>query len=101
MRKLQLELSDDDLRKIFRLFSSPTDEELIQIFDPSSRRFYGLEDLGEEYNLTQEKREFSIDAWRAVTYFLHHKGFALVKDGSEYNLGTLSGYSAETGDRNV
>jgi hypothetical protein len=93
MRKLELELSDDDLRKIFALFSSPTDEERLRVFDPANRSFYGLEDLEQEYSLTEERREFALDAWRAVTYFLHDKGFALVKEGHEYNLGVSSGYS--------
>lgn len=85
-------LSDDDLRELFALFSSPTDDELRQVFDSSHPNFYKREDLDAEYSLTQEKKEFADDAWRAVTYFLHRKGFKLYKDGLEIDLAS-SGYT--------
>ena len=34
----------------------------------------------------QEKREFALDAWRAVIYFLHSKGYSLYKDGQQVSL---------------
>lgn len=86
-------LSDDDLRELFALFSSPTDDELRQVFDRSHTNFYKREDLGAEYSLTQEKREFADDAWRAVTYFLHQRGFKLYKGGLELDLAASSGYT--------
>jgi hypothetical protein len=90
----KLTLSDEDLREVFALFSSPADDELQRIYQPSNRLYFDFEQIGQEYNLTQEKREFAIDAWRAVTYFLHRKGFRLAKDGIEYDLLASSGYSA-------
>jgi hypothetical protein len=38
------------------------------------------------YELREEKREFALDAWRAVTFFLHSKGYALTKDGKIFEL---------------
>jgi hypothetical protein len=86
----RLTLSDDDLRELFALFSSPTDHEVRQVFDSSHSNFYKREELNDEYSLTQEKREFAVDAWRAVTYFLHRKGFKLYKDGREFDLSASS-----------
>ena len=85
-------LSEDDLRELFAVFSSPTDDELRQVFNPSHTNFYKLEDLEAEYSLTQERREFAQDAWRAVIYFLHSRGFILSRDGIEFDLGTSSEY---------
>jgi hypothetical protein len=93
MHKQTVVLQEEDLQEVFALFSSPTDDELRQIYDESSHYFYKLEELRGEYTLTQEKREFAEDAWRAVTYFLHRNGFALVKEGREYDLGESSGYT--------
>lgn len=86
-------LSDEDMQELFALFSSPTDDELHQVFDPSHTNFYKLEDLDAEYSLTQERREFAEDAWRAVTYFLHRKGFRLYKNEVEFDLYGSSGYA--------
>jgi hypothetical protein len=85
--------SEEDMREIFALFSSPTDEERQSIYEPSNPHYFSLEDLGEEYNLTQERREFADDAWRAVTYFLYRRGFTLTKNEIEYDLLSSSGYS--------
>jgi hypothetical protein len=85
-------LGDDDLRELFAIFSSPTDDELHQVFDPSHSNFYKREDLDAEYSLTQERREFADDAWRAVTYFLHRKGFTLYRNGVQFDLAASSGY---------
>lgn len=86
-------LSDEDMQELFALFSSPTDDELHQVFDPSHTNFYKLENLDAEYSLTQERREFAEDAWRAVTYFLHRKGFRLYKNEVEFDLYGSSGYA--------
>jgi hypothetical protein len=86
-------LSDEDMQELFALFSSPTDDELHQVFDPSHTNFYKLENLDTEYSLTQERREFAEDAWRAVTYFLHRKGFKLYKNEIEFDLCASSGYA--------
>jgi hypothetical protein len=92
MAKSKLVPDDGDLQEIFALFSSPSDDELRQVYDHANPHFYKLEDLQQEYNLTQEKREFAEDAWRAVMFFLHQRGFTLTKGGTEYDLGASSGY---------
>jgi len=79
-REPKVTLSDEDLREFFALFSSPTDEELNQVFDPSHSNFYKLENLDAEYTLTQERREFADDAWRAV--FLASKGIQTKQERS-------------------
>ena len=95
MAKPRLVLNDGDLREIFALFSSPSDDELHQVYDQTNSHFYEREDLGEEYSLTQEKREFADDVWRAATYFLFKRGFTLTKGEIEYDLCASSGYASE------
>ena len=90
--------SDEDLREIFALFSSPTDYERKQIYDSTEHNFFGREDLMSEYSLTQEKREFAEDAWRSVLYFLNRRGFILARGGVEYDLAASSGYSTQSPD---
>lgn len=92
--KLTIALTDDELREIFALFSSATDYEREQAYGQTETNFYKREDLRREYTLTQERREFAEDAWRAVLYFLHRRGFRLTKNGEEYDLVASSGYSA-------
>jgi hypothetical protein len=94
--KPKLVPSDQDLREIFALFSSPTDYERQQVYDETGGHFYGREDLLCEYTLRQEKREFAEGAWRAVMHFLYGNGFVLSKNGKEYDLGTSSGYDVES-----
>jgi hypothetical protein len=91
--KAKVTLSDEDLQELFALFSSSTEEELHQVLDPSHTNFYKHENLEAEYTLTQERREFADDAWRAVTYFLHRKGFNLFRNGVEFDLRATSGYT--------
>ena len=91
--QLKVHLTDQDFQEIFALFSSPSDDELHWVYDPASTHYFEKEGLGEEYYLTQEKREFAGDAWRAVTYFLHRRGYTLLKDDKQYSLGLSSGYS--------
>jgi hypothetical protein len=78
--------SEEDLQEIFALFTSPADEEVSQIYDETSRFHFRKENLAEEYSLTQEKREFAIDAWRAVNYFLQRHGYAFVRDSARREL---------------
>lgn len=91
--KSKIILTDDELREIFALFSSPTDYERQQVYDKTETHSYKREDLSREYTLTQERREFADDAWRAILYFLHRRGFRLTKNGEEYDLVASSGYS--------
>ena len=81
------QLSDDDLRELFALFSSPTEEEVAQIYSVQERVFFRNEDLTEEYSLVQEKGDYARDAWRAVTYFLRRHGYKVTKDGQSVNFG--------------
>jgi hypothetical protein len=93
--KSTITLTDDELREIFALFSSPTDYERQQVYDRTETHFCGGEDLSREYTLTQERREFAEDAWRAVSYFLHRRGFRLTKNNEEFDLASSSGYSVQ------
>jgi len=92
MRTGKLVPTDQQLQEIFAVFSSPTGYERDQVYDQSSPHFYGREDLLQEYSLTQEKREFAEDAWRAVIYTLSRHGFVLRKDDIEFDLAASSGY---------
>jgi hypothetical protein len=74
-----IHLSDNDLRELFALFSSPTEEEVAQIDSQSHRLFFKNENLGEEYTLREEKGEFARDAWRAVLLFLERHGYEIRK----------------------
>ncbi len=85
-------LQEEDLKHIFALFTSPTLSERRQVYDPDSAHYYVNENLQDEYELTEEKREYALDAWRAVIYFLHRKGFKLSKDGQEVNLADAAGF---------
>jgi hypothetical protein len=88
-------LTDDELREIFALFSSPTDYERQQAYDKTETHFYEREDLSREYTLTQERREFAEDAWRAISYFLYRRGFRLTRNGEEFDLAASSGYAVQ------
>ena len=79
-------LNDSDFKELFSLFTSPTKYEREQIYNPNSGHYYLDVELSGEYVLTEEKREFGLDAWRAVTYFLHRKGYSLCKDGTSIDL---------------
>ena len=81
-----LVLSEEDLKEIFGLFTSVSEYERNQIYDQRSGHYFPNADLSEEYSLTEEKREYALDAWRAVTFFLHSKGYSLFKDGREISL---------------
>jgi hypothetical protein len=81
-----LVLSEEDLKEIYSLFTSSTKYEREQVYDEHSEHYFLNVRLADEYSLTEEKREYALDAWRAVVYFLHLKGYSLCKDGQEVNL---------------
>ncbi len=82
----RIELSENDLKEIFSLLTSCTLHERNQIYDESSDHYYLDVEPLLEYSLTQEKREFALDAWRAVIYFLHTKGYSLYCAGQQIGL---------------
>jgi len=84
--ELEVEFSEDDFREVFALFSSSSAYELGQAYDPSSEHYFQRLDLSEEYDLSYEKREFAIDALRAVLTFLHRHGYRVEKDGKIISL---------------
>ena len=79
-------LSEDDLREIYSLFTSSTQHERRQVYDEHSDHHFLSVRLDDEYSLTEEKREFALDAWRAVIHFLHLKGYSLCKEGETRSL---------------
>jgi hypothetical protein len=79
-------LNEDDLKEIFSLFTSSTVDERRQVYDESSDHFYLKVEPTSEYSLAEEKREFALDAWRAVIHFLHLRGYSVCKEGQEVNL---------------
>jgi hypothetical protein len=79
-------LNDEDLKELFSLFTSPTKYELEQVYDEKSEHYFAGVDLFDEYTLTEEKREYALDAWRAVTYFLHSRGYSLSREGRQVSL---------------
>jgi hypothetical protein len=85
-----IKLSDNDLRELFALFSSPTEEEVERIYSPQDRLFFEKENLTDEYSLVEGKEDFARDAWRAVIYFLHRHGYKVTKDGQSIDLSTLT-----------
>lgn len=82
----RIELNEDDLKEIFSLITSCTLHERNQIYDESSDHYYLRVEPLVEYSLTQDKREFALDAWRAVTHFLHLRGYSLCKGGQQVSL---------------
>jgi hypothetical protein len=80
-------LEEKDLKEIFGLFSSPTKNEKAQSYQRRGGHYFEDENLSEEYNLTQEKREFALDAWRAIISFLHAHDFTVAaKSGEKVDL---------------
>ncbi len=76
-----MNVSNDDLKELFELLTSSTKYELEKVFDSSSSDYYKNVNLADEYEVTQPKREYALEAWNAVTYFLHRHGYSLAKDG--------------------
>ena len=81
-----VEFSEEDFREVFALFSSVSADELGEVDDPSSAHYFRRLDLSEEYQLSFEKREFAIDALRAVLTYLHRHGYRVEKDGQIISL---------------
>jgi hypothetical protein len=74
-----MELTEEDLKEIFSLFTSPSKYEKAQIYDEKDAHYYKEQNLDDSYDLSQEKREYAYDAWRAVVYFMHIHGYRLQK----------------------
>jgi hypothetical protein len=74
-----LELKEDDFKEIFALFSSVSVYERNQIYDSKDSLYYLDQNLDEEYHLTEGRRDFALDALRAVLYYLHRRGLKLTK----------------------
>jgi hypothetical protein len=85
-----IEFSERDFKEVFSLFTSSTAQELHQIDDPTNEHHFERVDLMEEYELSYDKREFAIDALRAVLAFLHRHGYQLEKDGEILRLDRIS-----------
>lgn len=83
----KISLTEEDLKELFALFTSCTKYEKQQIYDINNSLFFKNEDLNEECSITNAKKEFAIDAWRAVIQFLHSRGYVLLRDGKEMPLG--------------
>jgi hypothetical protein len=86
MENGRIALSDEDLKELFSLFSSPTKHEKEQIYTENNIHYFRNLDLLEEYQLCMPKQEFAVDAWRAVLFFLHSKGYNLIKNGKVLDL---------------
>ncbi len=82
----EIDFTEDDLKEVFALFSSPTKYELQQSFDPNSEHYLKQVLLFDEYELSQDKREFAIDALRSVLAFLHKHNYQIEKDGEVFSL---------------
>ena len=82
-----VEMSETDLKEIFTLFTSASEHERQQVYDPGDVHYFERVSLSDEDELTQEKREFALDAVRSVLYFLHRSGYRLEKDGRTLDLG--------------
>lgn len=81
-----MKLNDNDLKEIFALLSSPTHYERNQVYDKNSSQYFAEIVLEEIYELSQEKREYALDAWRAVLFFLYKRGFRLKINDREIEL---------------
>ena len=85
-----IEFSEADFKEVFSLFSTSTADELQQLDDPTSEYYFGRLDLMREYELSYVKREYAIDALRAVFAFLHRHGYRVEKDGEIFSLSGIS-----------
>lgn len=83
VNRKEIVLEEKDLKEIFGLFTSPTKHERAQAYERGQGHYFEDEDLSEEYELTQEKREYALDAWRAVISFLRAKGCTVVTKNGE------------------
>jgi hypothetical protein len=85
-------LTEKDLKEIFALFTSSTKYERDQVYNKEGNHFFLKHNILEEYSLTEEKREYALDSWRAVIGFLRGKGFSLKKGEQEIDLGFIEDY---------
>ena len=90
----EVEFSEDDFREVFALFSSPSSYEMVQVYDQNSEHYFRLLNLSDEYDLSSEKRGFSIDALRAVLTFLHRHDYRVENGGKILSLqGILAAFA--------
>ncbi len=82
--------NDAELKELFALFSSASLYELRQIYDKNNDLFFMNEILSDEYELTESKREFASDSWRAVIYFLLKNGYQLKKGDEVIDLNFIN-----------
>ena len=82
----EIALGESELKEIFALFTSTTKYERRQVYDPTDENYFLKENLSEEYELSEAKREYALDAWRAVLYFLHLRGYKLTRNDEEIDL---------------
>ena len=85
-----IEFSERDFKEVFSLFTSASTHELNQVDDPTNDHYFDQVDLMEQYELCFEKREFAIDALRAVLAFLHRHGYRLEENGNVLGLEGVS-----------
>ena len=88
----EISFSDTELKEIFELFSSCTEHELNQMYDLASDSYFERINLSEEYELTLPKRDFALDAVRAVLYFLNLRGYKLERNGGVKALEGIKSY---------
>jgi hypothetical protein len=88
----EIEFIEADLKEVFALFSSPSEYELRQTYDPNSEHYFETIVLPEEYELTEPKREFALDSLRAVMSFLHRHGYRIEKNGKTLSLEGIMEY---------
>lgn len=81
-----LTLEEEDMKEIFSLFSSPTKLEKAAVYQEDSDHYFARVELADEYELCQEKKEYALDSWRAVTAFLNIHGYSLLKKGEVFDL---------------
>lgn len=86
----KLELDEDDLKKIFALFTSCTKYERDQVFDQSNSHYYKNNDLKDHYEVSMEKLDFAVDAWRAVISVLEREGAIIKLGDSVISLGFIN-----------
>lgn len=88
----EIEFSEADLKEVFGLFSSPSRQELQWNYDQDRPDYFERISLSEEYELTQEKREFALDALRATLFYLHRAGYRIEKDGKIVSLAGIQNF---------
>lgn len=80
------ELNDDLLKEVFALLTSSTNYEVELAYDAKNPDYWKNEDLTEDFDVTQPKREFALDALRGVLNWLHRHQFQLMQDGKEVDM---------------